>query len=230
MNTNNDLPPRIGWATFRTRLLGIELSLCLLLTACSGHGSTPGAFNHTANLAFGPEQELGQSHNNPSTPFLRYSPDGRLFAIWTEADHSSSSQKTHSATHQYHQSGKMSPSPMRNAILAASIDNGKTWSSATQVNRSVEAIQEEENGPKVALGANNKAYVVWSIPGGKGDKTRANIRFTMENEKAASARPEPSTKLEMQRVFQSSKYHRIVTYCWPGSIVGSIILNRASYT
>lgn len=183
MNTNNDLPPRIGWATFRTRLLGIELSLCLLLTACSGHGSTPGAFNHTANLAFGPEQELGQSHNNPSTPFLRYSPDGRLFAIWTEADHSSSSQKTHSATHQYHQSGKMSPSPMRNAILAASIDNGKTWSSATQVNRSVEAIQEEENGPKVALGANNKAYVVWSIPGGKGDKTRANIRFTMENEK-----------------------------------------------
>jgi hypothetical protein len=71
---------------------------------------------------------------------------------------------------------------MHNAILAESIDDGKTWSSATQVNRSVEAIQEEENGPKVALGANNRAYVVWSIPGGKGDKTRANIRFTMTDE------------------------------------------------
>ena len=51
------------------------------------------------------------------------------------------------------------------------------------MNRSAAAIQEEENGPKVAFGANNKAYVVWSIPGGKGDKTRANIRFAMEDEK-----------------------------------------------
>ena len=72
---------------------------------------------------------------------------------------------------------------MRNTLLAASIDGGKTWSWVKQVNRSVEAIQEEENGPKVAFGANNKAYVVWSIPGGKGDKTRANIRFAMEDEK-----------------------------------------------
>ncbi|HEX7227556.1 MAG TPA: hypothetical protein VF353_07260 [Candidatus Binatia bacterium] len=182
MNTNNDLPPRIGWATSQARPLGIALSLSLLLAACSGHGSTQGGSRNTANLAFGPEQGLGQSDNNPSTPFLRYSPDGRLFAIWTEADHGSSSQETHSARHQYHQSGKMAPSPMRNAILAESIDDGKTWSSATQVNRSVEAIQEEENGPKVALGANNRAYVVWSIPGGKGDKTRANIRFTMTDE------------------------------------------------
>ena len=183
MNKKNHFPPRIACATFQARPTTVALSLCLFLASCSGHGSTSGASRRTANLAFGPEQRLGQSDNDPSTPFLRYSPDGRLFAIWTEADHSLSSQKTQSATHQHPQSGKMAPSPMRNALLAASVDGGKTWSSATQVNRLVEAIQEEENGPKVAFGANNKAYAVWSIPGGKGDKTRANIRFAMEDKK-----------------------------------------------
>jgi hypothetical protein len=49
------------------------------------------------------------------------------------------------------------------------------------VNREVEAVQGEENGPKVAFDANNRAFVVWSIPGVKGDKTRANIRFAMED-------------------------------------------------
>jgi hypothetical protein len=181
MNKRTQFPPRIACATFQARPFIIALSLCLFSAACGGYGSTSGASRHTANLAFGPEQRLGQSDNDPSTPFLRYSPDGRLFAIWTEADHSLSSQKTQSATHQHRQSGKMAPSPMRNAILAASVDGGRTWSSATQVNRSVEAIQEDENGPKVAFGANNKAYVVWSIPGAKGDKTRANIRFAMED-------------------------------------------------
>jgi hypothetical protein len=86
--------------------------------------------------------------------------------------------------HQHH-SGKMIPSPMRDALLAFSDDGGKTWSSPKQVNRSVEAIQGEENGPKVALGPDSKAYAVWSIPGGKGDKTRANIRFAMEDDKGA---------------------------------------------
>ena len=49
-------------------------------------------------------------------------------------------------------------------------------------NSEVEAAQGEENGPKVAF-AHNKAYVVWSIPGEKGDKTRANIRFAMDDGK-----------------------------------------------
>lgn len=49
------------------------------------------------------------------------------------------------------------------------------------MNSEVEAVQGEENGPKVAFDANNRAFVVWSIPGAKGDKTRANIRFAMEN-------------------------------------------------
>ena len=183
MNKKSHFPPRIHFVTFRAGRLIFALWMYLLLAACSGNNASPRASARTVNLAFGPEQLLGQSENNPSTPFLRYSPDGRLFAIWTEADHSSSSQKTHSAMHQHHQSGKMAPSPMRNTLLAASIDGGKTWSWIKQVNRSMEAIQEEENGPKVAFGANNKAYVVWSIPDVKGDKTRANIRFAMEDEK-----------------------------------------------
>ena len=75
----------------------------------------------------------------------------------------------------------MAPSPVRKALLAASADNGKTWSTAKKVNSVKEAIQGEENGPKVAFSADNRARVVWSIPGGKGDKTRANIRFAMED-------------------------------------------------
>ncbi|MPZ78012.1 MAG: hypothetical protein GEU77_16000 [Deltaproteobacteria bacterium] len=125
---------------------------------------------------------MGQTKKNPATPFLRYSPNGRLFAIWTEDDDSATSQQTQAGTHQHH-SGKMAPSPMRDALLASSADGGKTWTSPKQVNRSVEAIQGEENGPKVAFGAGDKAYAVWSIPGDKGDKTRANIRFAMADGK-----------------------------------------------
>jgi hypothetical protein len=70
---------------------------------------------------------------------------------------------------------------MRNAFLAWSDDAGKTWSPAKRVNSNIEAVQAEENGPKLAIGKDNKAHVVWSIPGEKGDKTRANIRFAMED-------------------------------------------------
>ena len=40
----------------------------------------------SAQLKFTPEIALGRPEANPSTPFLRFSPDGRLFAVWTE-DH-----------------------------------------------------------------------------------------------------------------------------------------------
>ena len=80
-------------------------------------------------------------------------------------------------------SGERAPSPMRNVLLAWSADSGKTWSSPKRLNNLVEAVQGEENGPKVAFDTNNRAYVVWSIPGAKGDKTRANIRFAMEDGK-----------------------------------------------
>jgi hypothetical protein len=58
---------------------------------------------------------------------------------------------------------------------------GAIGCAAKPVNTSKEAIQGEENGPKVAFNNDNRVYVVWSIPGEKGDKTRANIRFAAEN-------------------------------------------------
>jgi len=155
----------------------------MILAACSADLSLADA-NHVSDpLTFGPEQRLGDNEKNPSTPFLRYSPDGKLFAIWTEDHDIPWPQGTQSPTHQ-HRSGDMTASPMRNAMLAWSADGGKTWSSPQRVNSVVEAIQGEENGPKVVF-TDNKTYVVWSIPGEKGDKTRANIRFAMDNGKGS---------------------------------------------
>ena len=72
---------------------------------------------------------------------------------------------------------------MRVAVLSSSGDGGKSWSPPKQVNTTIEPVQGDENGPKVAFNADKKAFVVWSIPGEKGDITRANIRFAMEDGK-----------------------------------------------
>jgi hypothetical protein len=160
-------------------VIAVHLSLFLVLAACSADLRSPDSNRGSAPLSFGPEQRLGDNEKNPSTPFLRYSPDGRLFAVWTE-DHDTPWPQGNQITTHLHRSGDMAASPMRNAMLAWSADGGKTWSSPWQVNNGVEAVQGEENGPKVAF-ADNKAYAVWSIPGEKGDKTRANIRFAMDN-------------------------------------------------
>ena len=161
--------------------IAVSLTFCLMLFACSSDLVVPGNARRPAQVSFGPEQRLGNNEKNPSTPFLRYSPDGRLFAVWTEDHDTPWPQGNQTATHQ-HRSGDMAASPMRNAMLAWSADGGKTWSSPKQVNSGVEAVQGEENGPKVAF-SDNRAYVVWSIPGEKGDKTRANIRFAMDDGK-----------------------------------------------
>ena len=149
---------------------------------CSSELAGPPAA--TGLLSFEAPINIGDAKANPSTPFLRYAPDGRLFAIWTE-DHETPWPKGRPAGHA-HGGGRMA-SPMRNAVIAASIDGGKTWSASKRVNSRVEAVQGEENGPKVAFGTNSRAYVVWSIPGGKGDKTRANIRFAMDDGKGGFA-------------------------------------------
>ena len=160
---------------------------CLLLASCSANLVAPRRAERAAMLSFGPLIQIGDSEANPSTPFLRYAPDGRVFAIWTEDEPGQKTQASRSSAH--HHSGKMAPSPLRNALLAASSDGGKTWSSPQTVNSVKEAVQGEENGPKVAFGANNRAYVVWSIPGEKGDKTRANIRFSMDDGKGGFTPP-----------------------------------------
>ena len=163
-------------------VIAFHLNLCLVLAACSAVLRSPESNRGSAPLSFGPEQRLGDNEKNPSTPFLRYSPDGRLFAVWTEDHDTPWPQGSQPAKHQ-HGSGDRAPSPMRNALLAWSADGGKTWSSSRRVNSNVEAVQGEENGPKVAFSADKRAYVVWSIPGTKGDKTRANIRFAMDDGK-----------------------------------------------
>jgi len=161
-------------------LAGISLALNFSFAAGGSELRTPKYSNTGAAVKFGPQQLLGNVEKNPSTPFLRYRADGRLFAIWTEDDSETKAGPVPIPAHD-RASGKMAPSPLRVALLASSADNGKSWSPAARVNNGSEEIQGEENGPKVAFGADNRSYVVWSIPGSKGDKTRANIRFAMDN-------------------------------------------------
>jgi hypothetical protein len=153
---------------------------CFLFFGCGPELATSPAANRTGQLIFGSEIAIGNTEANPSAPLLRHAPDGRLFAIWTEDHETPWPEGKHSGGHA-HMKGDRAPSPMRNAFVASSGDNGKSWSPRRRMNSEVEAVQGEENGPKVAFDSNSRAYVVWSIPGGKGDKTRANIRFAMED-------------------------------------------------
>ena len=158
----------------------IALSLCLLSLGFSRNAHSNDGARGPAEIAFGPQQNLGRIEKNPSTPFLRYSPDGRLHAVWTE-DHDMPWPQGTPPAQQHHGSGDRAPSPMRNTLLASSTDGGKSWSTPRRINDAVEAVQGEENGPKITFGPGNRAYAVWSIPGARGDKTRANIRFSMED-------------------------------------------------
>lgn len=160
------------------KLKNFSIAACVLLFGYSFELASAQPASRSNQLRFGPEVSIGKAEANPSTPFLRYAPDGRLFAVWTENHHTPRPQGKASTGHE-HMSGDRAPSPMRNVFIAWSRD-GRTWSPQKRVNSEVEAVQGEENGPKVAFDANNRAHVVWSIPGGKGDKTRANIRFAME--------------------------------------------------
>jgi hypothetical protein len=148
------------------------------INGCSSELLNFGAGTRLASLEFSQEVRLGDSERNPSTPFLRYAPDGRLFAVWTE-EHDKPWPNGRPTGHQH--GGDRAASPLRNAMVAASVDSGKTWSAPRRVNSAIEAVQGEENGPKIAVGADKRAYIVWSIPGEKGDKTRANIRFAMDD-------------------------------------------------
>jgi len=161
------------------KLSSLTLSIfSLVLYGCTSELIDPATASRSASVEFAEEVRLGDSERNPSTPFLRYAPDGRLFAVWTE-EHDKPWPNGRPTGHQH--GGDRAASPLRNVMVAASIDSGKTWSAPRRVNSAVEAVQGEENGPKIAVGADKRAYIVWSIPGEKGDKTRANIRFAMDD-------------------------------------------------
>jgi hypothetical protein len=163
--------PLTLWRGAFTKFWLFSIALGFVMPAQAA-GSGPFSFNA--------EVQLGRRSNNPSTPFLRLAPDGRLFAVWTEDDKRTVSATHDAGAHQHESMMKRAPAAMRLALLASSTDGGKTWTRPRQVNTAVEAIEGEEGGPRLALGKNNRAYVVWSVPNEKGDKTRANIRFAME--------------------------------------------------
>jgi hypothetical protein len=167
-----------------TRSVLVSLVFCLALAAYHAASTVPAGADASKALNFGSEQALGRGNKNPAAPFLRFAPDGRLFAVWTEADDRAAPPTNTAHQHEQHEpSMRRMTSPTRIAVLASSSDGGKNWSPAKQVNTSIEAVQADENGPKVAFNADKKAFVVWSIPGEKGDITRANIRFAMEDGK-----------------------------------------------
>jgi hypothetical protein len=155
--------------------------ICLsMITACAPSvGERPIAAPEV--IQFEPAQIIGRLAKNPSAPFLRRAPDGRLFAVWSEEHDVLWPDGKHMGAGHGRMSGDRAPSPMRNVFLAWSADHGKTWSTPVRVNSTVEAVQAEENGPKVAFGPDNRTFVIWSIPGAKGDKTRANVRFSMQD-------------------------------------------------
>ncbi|MGH7887954.1 MAG: hypothetical protein ACREPG_08825, partial [Candidatus Binatia bacterium] len=117
--------------TFRSLFLSL---LSLLIYGCTPDLIDSGKGSRAASVKFAEEIRLGDSERNPSTPFLRYAPDGRLFAIWTE-DHDKPWPNGRPTGHQH--GGDRTASPLRNALVAASVDGGKTWSAPRRVNSTV---------------------------------------------------------------------------------------------
>jgi len=151
----------------------VGLALCGITAGAGGDTSASRPVPPAATLAFGPERRLGNADRNPSTPFLRPGPDGRLYAVWTE-------DNTDRPAYLKREGYSPGTSLLRAAVLAWSADGGKTWSPSKRVNSAVEAIQGEESGPRIAFGADNKMYAVWSITDSAGGNIlRGNVRFTM---------------------------------------------------
>lgn len=148
-------------------------SVAVLLVSLDGAGASE-------DLVFGPERRIGQADRNPSSPFLRIAPNGRLHAAWTEAD-PNASPAPKPAADPSHKKHWMITFDMRVVLLASSADGGVVWTAPRRVNSATEAVQGEENEPRIAFGPDGKAFVVWSVPSEKGDKSRANVRFAMED-------------------------------------------------
>jgi len=158
--------PNRGKAAARAAAVG--LALCGIPTGAGGGASAPGLIP-----AFGPELRLGKADRNPSTPFLRPGPDGRLYAVWTE-------DNTDRPAYLKREGYSPGTSLLRAVLLAGSADGGKSWSPPKRVNSAAEAIQGEESGPRIAFGADNRMYAVWSVTDSAGGNIlRGNVRFAM---------------------------------------------------
>jgi hypothetical protein len=170
----------------RWAALTVAATTCSIVAGAGTFLVPPGGASTPGSLVFGPERRIGQAARNPSSPFLRVSPAGRLYAAWTEDDPSPGPQPkpTPNPAHRGHW---MITFDMRVVLLASSGDGGATWGASRKVNAVTEAAQGEENEPKVAFAPDGRAIVVWSTPNDKGDKSRANVRFAMEDGKGGFA-------------------------------------------
>src|SRR4051794_8829079 len=83
---------------------------CLLFLGCSSDLTTSRQATGSPELSFGRERVIGTTAANPSTPFLRYSPDGRLFAVWTE-DHDTPWPQEKAPAGHHGMGGDRGPSP-----------------------------------------------------------------------------------------------------------------------
>jgi len=159
------------------KLAAIAAIAALLGAAVALLVGTSGA-RERDTLVFGPERRLGQGARNPSSPSLRMAPDGRLAAAWTEEDPGAAPRP---APGHAHHGNWMITFDMRLVLLAFSTGDGTSWSEPRTVNTAVEAAQGDENEPKIAFGPDGRALVVWSTPNEKGDKSRANVRFALDD-------------------------------------------------
>jgi hypothetical protein len=157
------------------------IAVCCAITLGAITAMRAGGASARGSVAFGPERRIGESARNPASPFLRIAPNGRLYAAWTEDDPSPAPQPR-PAPDPAHRGHWMITFDMRRVLLASSGDGGATWTAARAVNSETEAAQGEENQPEIAFTADGRALVVWSIPAANGDKSRANVRFAIEDE------------------------------------------------
>src|SRR4051812_22940102 len=102
---------------FARLAVSTELLSCLFFWACSSDVMAPVKPNPAAMLIFTGETSLGDKDKNPSTPFLRLAPDGRLFAVWTEDDDRALPKAQQATAHQHGSMMKRPPSPMRLALI-----------------------------------------------------------------------------------------------------------------
>ena len=158
--------------------------LVTLLGVAVGSLVRPGSAGWRDTLVFGPERGMGHAARNPSSPSLRIAPDGRLVAAWTEEDPDPAPRPAPNPAHRGHW---MITFDMRVVLLASSPDGGATWSVPRKVNSVMEAAQGDENEPKIAFTPDGKALAVWSTPSGEGDKSRANVRFALEDSRGGFA-------------------------------------------
>ena len=154
----------IGWTVSVAALVaGLSLSgVAALVAPLDGAGAA-------GDLAFGPDRPLGQPARNPSSPFLRTGPDGRVYAVWTEDD-PTPGPRPRPAADPSRRGHWMITFDMRVVLLASSGDGGATWTAPRRVNSVTEAAQGEENEPKVAFAPDGRALVAWSIPSERGTR------------------------------------------------------------